>query len=253
MSNFREFIRDLVGLSEVGGAEINNEYHHEYTLGLALFDLIPVALSVFALFTIAFWMQGRASLAKPAWVGAGMTAAGGVAKVVWKLIVVTTGVDLTILAQVLFPLLGGGFVLLAVSILLERWGREQAIWPVAGFLLLVGYGLSALFVFEGGGDRWTTVTLIMTVAGSSIFYLTLATIAAVRKQVAASALVLLSLGSAFYLAKLARLPDQTLEVQWTAEIVNASGQLAFLIGAILISRTALCARQSVSRAKGGQS
>lgn len=211
-------------------------YTEDYTLGLALFDLVPLALSAIALCLLAHWMQGRFSLLQPAWVGACMTIAGGASKALWKIIVVTTGKDIPIMADALFPLLGGGFTILLVTLVLLRFGMDGAVWPVALGLMAIFYVGALLLARNGEGLSWTTAMLIMTVTSSSLLLLSLSVIGISRRQYVAALLTFTSLGAAFYLARLARIPDQTLSVQWTAELVNTGGQFALLAGAYLLTQ-----------------
>lgn len=215
---------------------ITNDYAHEYTLGLALFDFIPLVVSSIGFLLLASWMQGGFSLAKPAWLGAVMTVTGGTSKALWKFTVVTTGVDVWFLEAAFFPLLAGGFVVLASAFLLLKFERDRLALPAALGLLAGCFGWATYQALTKGEASWSFVMLMMTIAGSSTLYLSMAGVAAARKQFISSLLIILSLGGAFYLTRLARIPEQTLGVQWTAQIVNAFAQLAFMLGVVLLIR-----------------
>ena len=186
---------------------------------------------------LARWMQGRFSLFKPAWVGALLVMAGGLSKASWKLIVVTTEANPQIMSKALFPLLGAGFVFLTVSLILGLLKRERWVWPVALSLAAAFYYWSYSKVGEPNPRAWMFVLLGMTSGFSTLLSLSLSGVSAVRMKFVSALLMLASIAGSFYLAKLARLPDQTLALQWKEEMINTGSQLSFLIGVLLLIQT----------------
>ena len=210
--------------------------HTEYTLGLALFDFIPVVLSAIAVCLLARWMQGGFALSKPAWIGALTVTAGGLSKAMWKLIVVTTKTDIQIMNNALFPLLGAGFVLLAVSFLMGLLKKERWIWPVGLLVIAAFYLWSYTKLGAENPKSWSFVLLGMTAGFSTLLSLGLSGLGLARKIILSALLIFGSIGGSFYLAKLARLPDQTLALQWKEELLNTATQGAFLIGVLLLTK-----------------
>ena len=182
-------------------------------------------------------MQGEFSISKPAWAGAIFAGLGGLSKATWKLIVVTNGADVKLLDNALFPLLGAGFTLLALSLILSLLNREKWIWPLA---LVIISGFYAWSWSKLGADHpraWAFVLLGMTVGFSVLFSLSLTGVSLVRKKFVAGVLIFASIAGSFYLNYLARLPDQTLALQWKEEIVNTASQGILLIGILLLAET----------------
>ena len=92
---------------------IPKEYK-EYTIGLALFDLVPVFL--FLISGAVIW----AMYGSPVFL-AGVLAcfAGGMCKAIWKLIVVRKGRDITGLTKAFRVLMPGGFGLMALAFIIS--------------------------------------------------------------------------------------------------------------------------------------
>ena len=218
--------------------------HTEYTLGLALFDFIPVFLSVTGLFLAARWMQGGFSITKSAWVGALIASLGGLSKASWKLIVVVTGTNIEWMDNALFPLLGTGFALLFITLIMRLFDRDKWIWPIALAIILLFYVWSWTKLGSDDPGSWSLILLIMTAGFSTLFSLTLSGLSIARRKFLAAIAILISVGGAFYLAKLAQIPEQTLALQWKEEIINTFSQGLFLIGIISLSSTMFTRRKS---------
>lgn len=117
-----------------GKTKLNPEYE-QYTLGLALFDIVPVLL--FLMSGIILWTMYD----KPLFL-AGVIASfiGGACKVLWKLIVVIGKRDRRGLTALFHLLLPGGFVLMLLSVLIDI-SRDA----IAGAPLGEGSTLDALW------------------------------------------------------------------------------------------------------------
>ena len=182
-------------------------------------------------------MQGKFSVAKSAWAGALLVAAGGLSKALWKLIVVTTDVDIWVMNNALFPLLGAGFTLLTVSFIFGKAGKEKWVWPVGILIIAMFYAWSYSKLEAPNPGLWMFVLLGLTSGFSTMFSLCLAGFSLVRQKFLPSILFVGGIAGSFYLTKLARIPEQTLALQWTAELINTAAQGAFLIGAVLLTKT----------------
>lgn len=206
--------------------------YDDYTLSLALFDYIPVALSALGLFMIARWIQSPAAVA-----GAALVTLGGLSKATWKLLVVITGVDHAWMANLLFILLTPGFTLLAISLFARLGGKgEISVWIRSAVILGVTAAV-ALYLRDDQPDSraWFFMLLGMTSLATIIFDLRLVGYAMARKKVLAALLVVGNLIGVFTLAYLARL-EQTAALQWIEEGINACTHGALTLAIWLLIR-----------------
>ena len=90
------------------------EEYRQYTLGLALFDIVPVLLFLISCILIYSMCMSRLFLA-----GALCCFIGGMAKVIWKLIVVLAKRDIPAFSRVFRVLMIGGFALMLLSVILS--------------------------------------------------------------------------------------------------------------------------------------
>ena len=90
------------------------EEYRQYTLGLALFDIVPVLLFLISCILIYSMCMNRLFLA-----GALCCFIGGMAKVIWKLIVVLAKRDIPAFSRVFRVLMIGGFALMLLSVILS--------------------------------------------------------------------------------------------------------------------------------------
>lgn len=115
-------------------AKLNPEYE-QYTLGLALFDIVPVLL--FLMSGVILWTMYD----KPLFMAGIITSfIGGMCKVVWKLIIVLSKSDRRALNRAFNIMLPGGFILMLLSVLIDI-SRDA----IAGAPLGEGSTLSALW------------------------------------------------------------------------------------------------------------
>ena len=90
------------------------EEYRQYTLGLALFDIVPVLLFLISGILIYSMCMNRFFLA-----GALCCFIGGMAKVIWKLIVVLAKRDIPAFSRVFRVLMICGFALMLLSVILS--------------------------------------------------------------------------------------------------------------------------------------
>lgn len=191
-----------------------------YSLSLALVDFIPnVAFLVGAFYVVrlALLLRGR-PCSRMAMAGALLVFLGGMLKAAWKLIYTTTAADLHLMSELQFALLAPGFVaLLVTAILMAR--DSQALRPGAA-LLIAGWKIPLL--------------AIMTI--SSIGANGILTYVAFRRGARlAGALLVVSVLCLFAMGGMAG-GDQTVARQWIEEGINATGQIAFAVGSLLLYR-----------------
>ena len=208
----------------------------DYSLGLALFDYLPVAMSAVGLGLLAQLL----SRALPAslgllFFGAGLVVAGGLCKATWKLIWVLTGQDIAWLDALLFICIAPGMLLLAchAAAASKRWrnaagathpGRNSLLLAMP---LLVAAGLAAVFA---EGRAWFFLLLTAGALANIALALVLIRLSWGWGQGFAGAFFLLSILLTLGLSALARIPEQTAALQWLEESINLLAQGCFAFG-----------------------
>ncbi len=202
----------------------------EYSLALALEDFVPSLLAL-----AGFWfLASVAASVVPTTltagrVGAVFIGAGGLAKSSWKLIVVTTGADLTWLESLLFPLMAIGSVILLWALFSALRRRAIIWWPFlavlviyAGWCLAVGR-LQPIFFLA------TTGVTLVSVCGAIL----------AGRQREWLPVVLFGVGIAFVacLVPLRGHPEHdTVTFQWIEQSTNTIAQAALLAASWLTLR-----------------
>ena len=124
-----------------------------YTVGLALFDFVPVVLSSIGLWVIA-GLVGRTdpSKARMAKLGWALVSAGGICKASWKLVLGLTdgATDIRWLDNSLFLFMAAGFVFFAFALAEHR----SLAWNVPLGVVTGSYVAAALSFFLGGSRSW---------------------------------------------------------------------------------------------------
>jgi hypothetical protein len=214
----------------------------EYTVPLALYDFLPVVFTAVAL----YWVVRMVVFISPemgrmAAVGALLVVTGGTAKATWKLIMAASGgtLDIRWLDASLFIFMAPGFILLACAVWgLTRIVRDLSPLParVLGPLGVVATLVTsvAFAVVAPGSPAWSRVLLgAMVIAALALSVLFI--IFAIRERLhAATVLLLLNLAGTLALNAMARLPEQTIPLQWAEQTVNAASWLAFAVAANLV-------------------
>jgi hypothetical protein len=131
-----------------------------YTVSLALFDVIPVVLSVVGcLFLARLSARALPSVRSTALAGVVLIGIGGGSKALWKIILTTLDTDVTWMEQMLFPFLSTGFILLLWSLWSAIVGRRILWWP---FALVVVLG------FAGTIASQKSTALLAVAAGAAL-------------------------------------------------------------------------------------
>jgi hypothetical protein len=214
----------------------------EYTVPLALFDYLPVVFTAVAL----YWVVRMVVFVSPemgrmAAIGALLVVTGGAAKATWKLIMAASdgAMDIRWLDASLFIFMAPGFILLACAVWgLTRIVRDLSPLPArilgpAGVVATLGASV-AFAVAAPDSPAWSRVLLgamVFAALALSVLFI----IFAIRERLhAATLLLLLNLAGTFALSAMARLPEQTIPLQWAEQTVNAASWLAFAVAANLV-------------------
>ena len=167
------------------------EEYRQYTLGLALFDIVPVLLFLISCILIYSMCMSRLFLA-----GALCCFIGGMAKVIWKLIVVLAKRDIPAFSRVFRVLMIGGFALMLLSVILSTvrtvaGGRAFADSAMAGLWRGLTFMPATLFFIAGFAGM-----CLMGWLGSHM--------------------------------------DKSARSNWIEELINTAAQLAILAGVVIV-------------------
>lgn len=224
-----------------------------FTPGLALFDLVPVALTGLALWYVARLVRELApSHHRMAVLGGVLIVAGGLAKATWKLIAALQGADLVWLANALFPLMAPGFVLLAVAVWAGvrglRGRRALFGWPTALGLILSACVVAAVRHWWLDIPRgWFLPLLVLVSLGNLTASVLLVRAAFHLRRRSAAVLLGLDLVMIFALQPIAMMTPKTIAVHWFEQSLTAFGSGCFALAAYLLWR-AVAARRILAAA-----
>ena len=210
----------------------------EYTISLALVDFIPVIFSAIGVFLIAQMIarldhaSGRVS-----YLAAGLITLGGLTKAVWKLVIAATGNDIAGLDDLLFVFLGPGFTLLSwalwnAQLIMANKTIPRRVWlrPLA-VIALFGIGALSAGVIQPAARYWVYILLTLTTFANLAVGILLIRQAKQQNLNLAVGLFIFNLLAVFALSGMARVPEQTIALQWVEELLNALAQGAFAFAA----------------------
>jgi len=211
----------------------------EYTLSLALVDYLPVAFTGLGLFYIVRMVAHvNASQGRVAAVGAVLTVAGGLAKATWKLIMALSrgGTDLVWLDNSLFILMTPGYTLLAYSVWQTmqqiRGRRTRHRWlPPTVLIAIVFVAAVSLALVQPDSPAWERVLLSVMVLATVVTGVLLIVFSFRQRLPLPAWLFILNLVGVFMLNGMARMPAQTIPLQWIEQSINAVAWLAFAYAA----------------------
>lgn len=212
----------------------------EYTLALALEDFIPVIFSSIGLFFISR-MAGQMdkSLGQMATIGWILITIGGFLKATWKLLMALSGAqtNLVWLDKGMFIWMAAGFTLMAfaiwyVSEVRNKQKRPQRVWVGPAALLVLTLGA---ILFTGFPDvtinTWRFILLGVMTIGNVVLVILLIQQARRLSLNGAALLFLANIIIVFILSGLARIPEQSIPLQWTEQLLNTFAQGAFAYAA----------------------
>ena len=209
---------------------------HDFTLGLALYDFVPVLFTAVAVLFIARMIQQHEPTRAPlAYTGAGLVIAAGLSKALWKLLVTTTGQDIGLLANALFPLMAPGFTLLAFSFwsaMCRRRGNATRHYITVMSLLAIFLVFLIAFIRSWGLEierGWFMP--IMTLASVTNLALTVMLMVAAWRQGRwpLALLFVVNVAMVFALQQIAQIEPMTIALHWLEQTLTAVGAGAFAL------------------------
>jgi hypothetical protein len=211
-----------------------------YTIGLALEDFIPVIFSSISLFFVSRMVKNvNARLGQMATIGFVLVSIGGFLKATWKLTMALTNAQTNIawFDKGMFMWMSVGFTLLAFALWFMseiRSGKRQLgrIW--LGPSIVLGLSLVAI-LFTGFPNltvnTWRFILLGVMTIGNVVMVVLLIQQARYNNLNKMAWLFLANIVIVFVLSGLARMPDQSIPLQWTEQLLNTFGQGAFAYAA----------------------
>jgi len=211
-----------------------------YTLGLALEDFLPVIFSSIGLYFVSRTVKNvNARLGQMATIGFILVSIGGFLKATWKLTMALTNSQTNIawFDKGMFMWMSVGFTLLAFALWFmseTRSGKRQLgrIW--LGPSIVLGLSLVAI-LFTGFPDltvnTWRFILLGVMTIGNVVMVVLLIQQARYNNLNKMAWLFLANIVIVFVLSGLARMPDQSIPLQWTEQLLNTFGQGAFAFAA----------------------
>ena len=215
-----------------------------YTLGLALFDYLPVIAAGFGLYLICKYCAGLANYSG-IWIilVPAIALIGGTLKASWKLVWAIEHVNYGWMSDQLFFFLASAYVLMAVlvvrSLRAAAHGSSLANnWWVLPVQIIVVM-LAGVFYLKASTDGRTWNFLLLAVLSIANLVFLIALMIHARKVRVTPALIAfgLNLVLSYALVGLARM-EQTAELQWIEEFVNLANNSLVAIGAWLLIKAA---------------
>lgn len=211
-----------------------------YTLGLALEDFIPVIFSSIGLYFVSRMVKNvDARLGQMATIGFILVSIGGFLKATWKLTMAVTNTQVNIawFDKGMFMWMSVGFTLLAFALWFMseiRSGKRQPgrIW--LGPSVVLSLSVVAI-LFTGFPDltvnTWRFILLGVMTIGNVVMVVLLIQQARYNHLNKMAWLFLTNIVIVFVLSGLARIPEQSIPLQWTEQLLNTFGQGAFAYAA----------------------
>lgn len=220
-----------------------------YTLGLALFDYLPVIAAGFGLYLICKYCAGLADY-DGYWIVIIPLVAltGGTLKASWKLIWALEHVSYQWMSDQLFFFLASAYVFMAAlvvkSLRAAGAGRELATYWWLLPLQVVVVVLAAAFYLKTSTDgrTWNFLLLAVLSIANLVFLLTLVGHAWKRANWMAVGAFVGNLVLSYSLVGLARM-EQTAELQWIEEFLNLINNSLLAVGAWLLLRAKMRVKQ----------
>jgi hypothetical protein len=211
-----------------------------YTLGLALEDFVPVIFSSVGLYFVSRMVGNvNARLGQMATIGWILVTIGGFLKATWKLVMALTQTQTNIVwfDKGMFIWMAAGFTLLAFALWFMseiRSGKRKPnrIW--LGPSVVLGLSLVGI-IFTGFPDpyvnTWRFILLGVMTIGNVVMVVLLIQQARYKNLNKVAWLFLVNIVIVFVLSGLARIPEQSIPLQWTEQLLNTFAQGAFAYAA----------------------
>lgn len=211
-----------------------------YTIGLALEDFIPVIFSSIGLYFVSRMVGSvNARLGQMATIGFILVSIGGFLKAIWKLVMAFTQTQTNIVwfDKGMFIWMSAGFTLLAFALWFMgeiRSGKRQPNRVWLGPAVVLGLSLVAI-LFTGFPDpnvnTWRFILLGVMTIGNVVMVVLLIQQARYNNLNTMAWLFLANIVIVFVLSGLARIPEQSIPLQWTEQLLNTFAQGAFAYAA----------------------
>lgn len=208
----------------------------EYSLILAFEDFLPVIFSSIGLFIISRMVsQSDGRLGQMAGVGWLFVTVGGLLKAIWKLVMALTAeqTNLVWLDKGMFLWMAVGFTLLAVSAWFFAEAQRGVKLPQRPWLFplgLLGLTLGAILATgfpDVAVNTWRFILLGIMTIGNVVLVILLIQQARRHQLNGAAVLLLANILIVFILSGMARIPEQTIPLQWAEQLLNTGAQGAF--------------------------
>lgn len=208
-----------------------------YTLGLALFDYLPVIAAGFGLYMICKYCASLGNYTG-AWIIVipAIALTGGTLKASWKLIWAVRQVNYSWMSDQLFFFLATAYLLIAAFVFYNlranRKGHEldSGWWYAPVLIAVIAIGIAAYLKLNIEGRTWSLLLLATLSLANLGFLLTLTGHAWKRGSALAVAAFSGNLVLSYVLVYLARL-EQTAELQWIEEFMNLANNSLLAVGA----------------------
>jgi peptidoglycan/LPS O-acetylase OafA/YrhL len=216
-----------------------------YTLGLALFDYLPVIAAGFGLYLICKYCAGLADY-DGYWIVLIPLVAltGGALKASWKLVWVVQRTNYEWMSDQLFFFLASAYVLMAALVVRSlRAAAQGKSLPPRWYLLplqVIVVMLAGAFYLKTttDGRTWSILLLAVLSLANLVFLLTLVRHSWQRSNWLALGAFVGNLVLSYTLVGLARM-EQTAQLQWIEEFLNLANNSLLAVGAwSLIRRSA---------------
>lgn len=220
---------------------------YNYSLALALFDYIPIALSALGWFWLWHWSCLKASPSTNLIaLGGTLVVLGGLSKATWKLVIALSGQSIDLLNNNLFLLMTPGFALLLVGI----WRTTASLstptsapapvlqdkFLITCLLLTLACPIAVTLLSEHPRG-WFLALVALTTVFNTAMIIRISVYAWNKQQRLAACLFLANLITTFVLSGLARGGDQSEATQWMEEMINTGAQGILALAAFLLARS----------------
>ena len=207
----------------------------EYTISLALVDFFPVIFSAIG-FYFLFRMVSHVNEqhGRFAAVGALLVVLGGLSKASWKLIIAASGIDIRWMDNSMFVWMAPGYTFFAWSI----WQTARTVQGRKAFHAWITPATISILTLAGSyylnlsmpeSPAWERVLLSVMVLASIATSVLLIIFAFRRKLKLAGWLFIVNLFIILMMNGIARMPEQTIALQWIEESINSISWLCFAL------------------------
>ncbi len=199
----------------------------EYSIGMALFDLVPVILFTIGSVILQREFYERMTKGPFALFAAGTIdiAAAGFCKALYKFLYATGICDFNCLSVMFFPFQSIGFLLAGISmisLLRKKTGMVTKVYSVAPVAPVLWKGT---FLFVG-----------LMVGGLGLMDFTLIKLCIEDKKKKIIPLFIISFICSLAMGYLSSKDFSKNSMNWIAEIINSAGQCAFMLGAMFFHK-----------------